>query len=140
MATYTATLPDTPKQNAKNYGDQKETVSTYKAVGIYNGKIACLCEARFYMARRSDGASPVYCALWVHGDRYTSGRGKASGYGYHKQSAALQDALTSAGISLWKDPSTYAYIHGCGFSAMEDALRAIAIAAGAEPSMDIVIL
>jgi hypothetical protein len=121
-------------QNAKNYGDKKETVRTVQAVGMLNGKLACVAEARFYMGRRSDGASPVYCSLWVHGDNYTSGTGSAGGFGYHKQSAALQAAMKSAGVFLWADAGTHAYIDGVGDGAMRDAMTAIAIAAGADPA------
>jgi hypothetical protein len=136
-------------QNARNYSGEKETVNTVRVVSRFLNKpemgLRVICEARFYMARRSDGASPVYCSLWVHGAVYCSGAGKASGYGYHKESAALQAAIESAGIRLTGDNYTRkiedekdirsARIDGCGSRAMEEAMQAIAIAAGADPEL-----
>lgn len=128
-------------QNARNLDREKERVNKVSVNGIVDGKLRVVCEARFYMARRSDGASPVYCSLWVHGKGETSGYGRASGYGYHKESAALQAAIDSAGITLTGDnysrkptdaaDESRARIDGCGSWAMEEAMRAIAVAAGA---------
>ena len=50
---------------------------------------------------------------------YCSGHGKAGGYGYHKESAALQEAIESAGIKL-RSP-----IDGAGDSAVRGAMEAI---------------
>jgi hypothetical protein len=90
-----------------------------------------ICTARWYMGRSKE-ASVVYCSIWVHRpeqrDRKTgelevpgawwSGTGKAGGYGYHKQSAALHQAIRSAGITLSRSVS--------GTGECEDALKAIA--------------
>jgi hypothetical protein len=135
-------------QNARNMEPQKERVNTLRTISRILGTdkgLQTVCEARFYMARRSDGASPVYCSLWVSGAQWTSGYGKASGYGYHKESAALQSAIDSAGIRLTGDnyrelPSdatsdAMARIDGCGEHAMHAAMRAIAIAVGADPNL-----
>lgn len=63
----------------------------------------------------------AYCCLWVHcPDAHGSGSGRAGGGGYHKESAALSDAIQNAGIVL-DEP-----IAGHGYSAMESALEAIA--------------
>lgn len=136
LATITKNL-----SNAKNLEPEKERVNTLRVVAMLNGKLSTVCEARFYMARRSDGASPVYCSLWVHGNAYTSGYGRASGYGYHKESAALQFAIDSAGINLTGDcyglevTDKPARIDGVGSTAMKDAMRAIAVAAGADATL-----
>ena len=131
--------------NARNYGGEKETVTTMRVVARVNGKLATPVEARFYMGR-SRTASTVYCALWVHGANvYTSGSGQAGGGGYHKESAALQSAITSAGIELHgsnyalsegdaEDLTKRAHIGGCGSESMRAALLAIAKAAGADCS------
>lgn len=145
--TMRATLPSGDVSNAVNYGGEKETVSTYQVVGKKKGALCSIVEARFYMGR-SASASTVYCALWVSGDTYCSGRGKAGGYGYHKESAALAGAIRSAGIQLtganyehhegridYKKP---AYISGCGAGSMRMALKAIARAAGARGQLLIV--
>ncbi len=122
----TATLPATGVSNARNLGGKRETVSTYTVVAVNtHGGIDSVVEARFYMSRSADGASPVYCSVWVSApDCHSSGYGSASGYGYHKESAALQSAIESAGITLSQP------IDGRGSSAMSDALLAIAKAAG----------
>ena len=138
-------------QNARNMEPQKERVNTLRVISRILGTdkgLQTVCEARFYMARRSDGASPVYCSLWVSGNQWTSGHGRASGYGYHKESAALQSAIDSAGIKITGDnyrelPSdatsdAMARIDGCGDSAACAAMRAIAIAVGADPELILV--
>lgn len=54
---------------------------------------------------RSRNASTVYASIWVHANgHYLAGHGNAGGYGYHKESAAFQDAITSAGIQLVGSP------------------------------------
>jgi hypothetical protein len=98
--------------------------------------------ASLWVHRISDKAKP---ASWEHGE--TSGRGSAGGYGYHKASAAVCSAISSAGITLWGSPYARpvngdseaatrkllkhrAHIGGCGDSSIESALCAIAYAAG----------
>jgi hypothetical protein len=137
------------ESNAINYGGKKERISSYQVIGKRNGKLSSIVEARFYMGR-SSGASVVYCSLWVQGDNYCSGTGKAGGYGYHKESAALASAISSAGVSLFgSNYSTWdndakpdfkktAHIGGCGSSSMATALKAIARAAGAKGELLIV--
>lgn len=68
-----------------------------------------------------------YCCLWIHGqfkgiEKYVSvsGSGSAGGYGYHRPSAAAQEAINGAGFNLAEA------IDGRGDSAIEDALKAIA--------------
>ena len=137
--TMRAALPAEAVSNAVNYSGEKERVSSYTVVGKLGGALRSVVEARFYMGR-SASASTVYCSLWVSGERYCSGTGKAGGWGYHKARAALAQAITSAGIALtganyshhegrvnFKKP---AYISGCGTGSMETALKAIARAAG----------
>lgn len=146
--------------NAVNYSGQKEVVSCWSVMGKVNGELREVVSVRCYMGR-SSSASKVYAALWVNaGPVYTSGRGSAGGYGYHKESAAVGDAIASAGIELYGDvydrgyqwnhaekrentPSeiralkrkaakTRAHIGGVGESAIRSALEAIARAAGAK--------
>lgn len=120
----TATLPAEPRSNARNLYGEKETIGTLLLFGVRNGAPDHLATARFYMARSGDGASPVYCSVWLHSGNWTSGRGRATGGGYHKKSAALDAALTSAGITLSER------IDGCGDSAMLESFRAIGEAMG----------
>ncbi len=136
-------------QNGRNYGGEKETTLRMIVVGKRGKELSPIVEARFYMGR-SRTASTVYCALWVHGAEHCAGNGYASGYGYHKESAALASAITCAGIELYGssyarsdssekvDFKKRAYISGCGHSSMETALKAIARAAGAKGQLLIV--
>lgn len=124
-----------PAQNARNLSPKKETIKSLMLIARINGKLKTVIDARFYMSRSGDGASPVYCAMWVFGanEIYVSGKGKATGHGYHKSSAALQDAIDSAGFDL--DQS----IDGRGDSAMEEALQAIGHCVGADMSEFIIV-
>lgn len=83
------------------------------------------------------GEVTCYASVWIYGNRgavrsYGRGQGKAGGYGYHKPSAALADAISDAGITLHGDvygrekTNARAYISGVGDSAMESACEAIA--------------
>jgi len=137
------------QSNAINYGGEKERISSYQVIGKRNGALSSIVEARFYMGR-SSGASIVYCSLWVQGDNYCSGTGKAGGYGYHKESAALASAINSAGVTLFGSNYSFwdnntkpdfkkpAHIGGCGCESMRMALKAIARAAGAKGQLLIV--
>ena len=107
--------------NAVNYGVKKELIKTYNVI---TDTLKEIVTVRCYMGR-SANASMVYASIWVHGpEHFTSGTGKAGGYGYHKSSAAIGDAIKSAGIELSKD------IEGLGDGAIDDALKAIARALG----------
>lgn len=135
-----ATLPDADTQNGKNWGDKLELIGSALLVAFDKRErckdpnagdgFATVIDARWYMARHSDGASPIRCSVWIRtrrqelGARYFAGHGTASGYGYHKQSAALDAALDSAGIKLEKR------FDGCGGSAAKRALEAVARASG----------
>ena len=144
--TMQATINNKEARNAYNYAPDKETMQTYKLVTpCATGEIVTPVDVRIYMAR-SRSASTVYCSIWVWGKEsgvYVSGKGKAGGYGYHKASAAMQDALRSAEITLHgdqyceensngesEDLTKIACISGVGESAMRAAMVAIARAAG----------
>lgn len=65
------------------------------------------------------------CCLWVwHGDKNANSSGHAGGYGYHRPSAAAAEAFKAAGFVLERD------IAGVGDTAMEDAMRALAVHLG----------
>jgi len=65
--------------------------------------------------------SVAYCALWIHSDEmHASGTGKAGGYGYCKESAAIHDAIYNAGFTLSED------VGGRGTQAAYEALEAVA--------------
>jgi len=138
-----AILPTQTVSNAKNL--DKEVIKRYHAIGLFNGVMGEFIDCRLYMSRSGDGASPVYCNIWVRGepriyegqkymghDLHTSGRGTATGYGYHKASQAVASAIESAGITLIDDKGKTVNIGGVGDSAIREAFEAIARAGGAE--------
>lgn len=130
-----ATLPtnQAKHQNGKNLNGQKELIRRYLVVfkdetetnPDYQFKE--LIDFRLYASYKADGAAPVYASIWIKNPRqnlYIAGSGRATGYGYHKGSAALASALESAGVTLDED------IDGRGDTAIKDALKAIAEAMG----------
>ena len=134
MNNITATIPPTTQSNGKNLSPQKELVNAMSAIAVINGKMREVVVARWYMARKSDGASPVYASIWTYGAGFgISGHGRATGYGYHKASAALSKALDSAGIVLSER------IDGLGDGASQRALEAIARAIAGDAA-DILII
>lgn len=83
------------------------------------GRLSARIEARFY------GTGNVNtCCLWVFGvdanGTCTQGTGRAGGYGYHRPSEALAQAIRNAGFTLSRD------IAGVGEEAMREALLAMA--------------
>ena len=107
--------------SAVNYGDKKELIKTFNLI---TDELKEIITVRCYMGR-SASASTVYASIWINSPGYhSSGKGKASGYGYHKGSAAIGAAIESAGIGLSKD------ISGVGNGAIHEALGAIAEAMG----------
>ena len=122
-----AQLTKTDCMNARNLGDKKETVKQAVLIACKAGEFSEPVTVRWYMSRSGDGASPVYCSLWVRcSPYYVSGRGKAGGYGYHKASAAFQDACDSAGIELSQP------VDGRGDELVREAMFAIGAALGFE--------
>lgn len=131
----------TAQDNAMTFAGEKETVNRIRIVALnpkyaeeakeeyyrkYPARLAAqrfvtVCDARFFMGR-SASASAVECSVWIHGRKgeYVSGRGRATGYGYHKESAALEYALDAAGFRF-KDSWG-----GSGEQAMNEALIAVA--------------
>ena len=122
-----AKITKTDVSNALNMGDKKETIKTMVLITCKAGEFSEPVTVRWYASRSGDGASPVYCSLWVRcSPCYVSGRGKAGGYGYHKASAAFQDACDSAGIELSQP------VDGRGDSMVRDAMYSIGAALGFE--------
>lgn len=114
------------QSNAVNYGNKKELVNSWNVIVNSENGLKNIITVRCYMGR-SANASTVYASVWINtSEVHTSGKGKAGGYGYHKVSAAIDDAINSAGIALDTD------ISGVGNSAILDALTAIANALGFE--------
>ena len=122
-----AKITKTDCMNAINMGDKKETIKQMVLIACKDGKFSEPITVRWYMSRSGDGESLVYCSLWVRcSPYYVSGRGIARGCGYHKASAAFQDACDSAGVELSQ------LVDGCGDSMVRDALYTIGAALGFE--------
>lgn len=69
--------------------------------------------------RPHNGSTAIAC-VWINaGDAYGCGSGSAGGYGYHKSSAAAQDAFSNAGVEF------DAGIAGVGDSAIRSAILAV---------------
>lgn len=117
--------------------DNKELVSAYSlVVRLPSGELREVVTVKCYMGH-SASASVVYAVLWVRcaDGHWTSGSGSAGGYGYHKESAAIASAISSAGIEL-KDldrtdrPDRWFDFGGTGESHYPQVFDAIARAAG----------
>lgn len=117
--------------------DNKELVSAFSlVVRLPSGELREVVTVNCHMGR-SASASVVYAVLWVRckDGEWTSGSGSAGGYGYHKESAAIASAISSAGIEL-KDmdrtdrPDRRFNLGGTGHSYYPQVFEAIARAAG----------
>lgn len=108
--------------------------SLYREIAVIDPASGrCIVTARLYWP----GDVTCYASIWIRGQNglmhsYGRGQGKAGGYGYHKPSAALADAINDAGITLHGDvygrtaSTAQASISGVGDSAMVAACEAIA--------------
>lgn len=133
-----------PVSNGKNYSDSRELVESINIVGMAGGELKNIITCHCYMGR-SGSASTVYASVWVHsGVIHTSGHGSAGGVGHHKSSAAIAEAISSAGIELYGSPYSHpvngesqsdwkkrektqrADIGGCGDGSVDAALLAVA--------------
>jgi hypothetical protein len=90
------------QSNARNLSGDKELVDSFKVVAYYKGQLTEVVTCRVWMGR-SRNASTVYASVWVHAPAknvHSSGYGSANGYGYCKTSAAIGEAIRSAGFQL----------------------------------------
>jgi len=125
------------KQDNARRPDNKELVSAYSlVVRLPSGELREVVTVNCYMGR-SASASVIHAVLWVRckDGEWTSGSGSAGGYGYHKESAAIASAISSAGIEL-KDmdrtdrPDQRFDLGGTGHSYYPQVFEAIVRAAG----------
>lgn len=99
--------------------DNQALLHQYTVIAETENGIRELVIARLYASLRRS-ANRITCILWTNGRHNANASGAASGYGYHRGSAALADAIQNAGIQLSEN------IAGCGYDAMRVALLAIA--------------
>ena len=129
LDTMTATLPAEFVANGRNLAGEKEIIHAYILIADNKETARAVC----YMGK-SRNASVVYGSVWLSsspGAPGCAGHGKAGGYGYHKCSAAIDQAFASAGVKLSQD------ISGRGESAIRAALEAVGRTQG-HTSMNIV--
>lgn len=119
--------PRESTRKIQSYRKESSFHAQWSLIDLDTGKD--VVTVRFY----GSGAT-VYCvawaSLWRHrfpkaGETGTCrGCGKAGGYGYHKASAAMDEALSDAGFTLSED------FGGVGETGMRGSLEAIARHAG----------
>ena len=107
---------------ALNARDKQALIHQITILAIVDGAIKELAECRLYMSN-SRSSSRITAILWINGDKYARGSGYADGFGYHKQSAAVESAINAAGFELSER------IGGRGEQATIDGLKAVALAA-----------
>ena len=125
MNTITVTA-FTPKEGFKvSHRREKQWMQELAIIDLDAGATCAIL--RVYGA--SSGGGNTAC-LWVNDENtHCRGSGHAGGWGYHRTSAAAQEAIENAGFTLSHD------IGGRGDSAIEDALRAIAAHLGVKRLM-----
>lgn len=102
----------------KNFQEEFSLIAYDKEFGKFQSVISL----RIYGTQAKN-----YACLWVSNNgMYANGSGSAGGYGYHRPSAAVQEAMDSAGIKLDRS------IGGAGDSAIIGSLHAIAKYLGIE--------
>lgn len=122
-ATFSTSEVHTLSNSAANARDKQALIHQYAAIGLVGNELRELVTLRLYMSA-SANASRVTAILFVSAYPISiMASGSASGYGYHKGSAATADAVANAGISLSEN------ISGVGNDAVREALKAIALAA-----------
>lgn len=103
-----------------NHRKEKQAFYSYSLIDLDKGSESAVI--RLYYS--ATGARNYAC-LWVLREGfYASGSGQAGGYGYHRPSAAAQEAFERAGVKL-AEP-----IDGRGDSEIEEALKALAVHMG----------
>lgn len=117
--------PKTDKRNIESFRKEKGFVAEFALIDIDKGESVIL--SRIYRT-----PSTSYCITWINGSVTRSaarGYGKASGYGYHRDSAAMCESLTQCGVKLVEP------IGGRGEGAMKDALKSLAVELGVARAM-----
>lgn len=107
----------TPAQNIKSSHREREEKNVchgYKAITIVDGKCRELVDLRIGQTNAA-----AYACVWCLDDenKFGCGSGQATGYGYHRASAAAEAAFRAAGVTFDSGFS------GMGDSAIRDAVQ-----------------
>ena len=81
-----------------NIGKKRDKIQHgfYKEIAVIHDENTRPCRFRFYNTGQT-----IHCCAWISGKEvYSSGYGKAGGYGYCKESAAMYYAIKDAGITM----------------------------------------
>jgi len=115
-------IKNTNFKQALHADHKKEVIGLYLLVSdkpsLNNPDKPAIVGKLFLKMARSANASVLSAELNIYG--LCSGKGTAGGYGYHKASAAIKDALLSAGVKYSKS------FGGVGDTAQEEALDLLA--------------
>jgi len=119
-------IPETLTASKKKmtFRDTNQIILGYQCINPEDNQTVIDC--RIYTGRRPY-CSRIIAAVWVHdkkGQRYSHGVGIAGGYGYHKGSQAIEEAIKELGIKLDEN------IGGHGYEACIRAFNAIMSALG----------
>jgi hypothetical protein len=141
--TVRATFSATAQENARM--PDTPMVSAWSFVVKHGGELREAVCIRTYYAQRGTGMQPIRACVWIRpaekNANYRSGKGSAGGCGYHKESQAIEEAFSSAGVSFYgrapwsRDESRVDwkkrfYFGGTGGSGYRDVFEAVARAAG----------
>lgn len=103
-----------------NHRKEEKFFESYIGLAIFkDGKPKKAVSLRLYCT-----GERVYCCVWLKGTEllWQSGSAFAGGYGYHKASAAANEALHNAGVTLSES------IDGRGDEAIAEAVEAVTLA------------
>jgi hypothetical protein len=103
--------------NAKAHRKEKNFMGEHIGLAVVDGEIKIVVNLRIYGTQ----ARNTVC-LWFHNEGWTisgSGSGSAGGYGYHRPSAAAEEAFKASGVELSQD------INSRGDTAVRDAVLAL---------------
>lgn len=117
---------DSHNRNGKNF-DDKRLLQALVGIAVVRGTIHHLVNVKTYVSKSSIAVN--YVSVHANNANFSAvcvGSSQAGGSGYHRPSAAMQGALTSAGIALVDEKTGHPVpIDGRGGSIMEDAVLAI---------------
>lgn len=131
--------------NPKKPARQENTplCGTGSLVAMRKGELCEVITVRTYFNPKGSGMQPVRASVWINpadGGEWRSGRGDAGGCGYHKESAAIAEAVSAAGVRLFGrlyryrdepvDMKQPIHFGGTGSGGYADIFKAIARAAG----------
>lgn len=109
--------PSKPIRNGRDLSRTKVQRGSWALVVQSKGRLVCPVRVWTWESRRGDGVGPVYATMRAaKGPTSLAGYGSATGYGYCKESAAIEKAFRSAGLTDFDD------FAGCGIAAAESAM------------------